>query len=86
MKTEYVVLLILGAVGIYLFTRPKAASVAIQSPTYSGAAANPPYYGPPLGTSGSSPTSNFNTALNAAVALGGAVSTLYSDYSDATDS
>ena len=79
MNSKYLIFGGLGLLALYLFTRPKTLTVG---QTYSGNAAayNPPYYGPPLGTSAESAPSNLSTVLNTVGVLASAGASIYDDY------
>lgn len=77
MKTEYIIVGAIGLIALYVLSRPRAVgTVATGVPVY-----NPVYNGPPLGTSATSPQSNFQTALNAVTQLGAIGAQVYDTYS-----
>lgn len=78
MKTEYIIVGAIGLIALYVLSRPRAVgTVATGVPVY-----NPVYNGPPLGTSGSNPQSNFQTALNAVTSLAATGASIYDTYSE----
>lgn len=79
MKTEYIIVGVIGLIALYVISRPKK----VGSVGYTGVPVyNPVYSGPPLGTSAASAPSNFQTALNAVTSLAATGASIYDTYSE----